>query len=151
MKSVKIFFLLTFMAIAGIATAQTKTETIAVAGNCGMCKKTIEKSAKTAGAASADWNEEKKVLTVKYNAKTTDLAKIQQQVAAAGYDTRDVKATDDAYDKLHGCCKYERGALPQSVSAADKKTEASCCSKGEKGAKGDKGEKGACCSEGEGH
>ncbi|WP_071836943.1 heavy-metal-associated domain-containing protein [Terrimonas ferruginea] len=151
MKSVKIFFLFACLAVAGIASAQSKTETIAVAGNCGMCKKTIEKSAKAGGATSADWNEEKKVLTVKYNSKTTDLAKIQQQVAAAGYDTRDVKASDAAYDKLHGCCKYDRGSLPQSVSAADKKTEAACCSKGEKTAKGDKGEKGSCCSEGEGH
>ncbi|MDF2385162.1 cation transporter [Nostoc ellipsosporum NOK] len=150
MKSVKIFFLFACMAVAGIASAQTKTETIAVAGNCGMCKKTIEKSAKAGGAASADWNEEKKVLTVKYNSKTTDLAKIQQQVAAAGYDTRDVKASDAAYDKLHGCCKYDRGALPQSVSAADKKTEASCCSKEGKTAKNEKGEKGSCCSD-EGH
>ncbi|MGZ8525093.1 MAG: heavy-metal-associated domain-containing protein, partial [Chitinophagaceae bacterium] len=104
MKTFKIFsFATILMAIATISFAQkTQTETIPVSGNCGMCKSKIEKAAKTAGVEDAKWDVDAKVLTVKYNSSTTNSAKIQQAVAAVGYDTRDVKATNEAYDKLHG-------------------------------------------------
>jgi hypothetical protein len=49
----KIFILsLTFLAISIFSFAQAPT-TIKVAGNCGMCKKHIEKAAKDAGASVA--------------------------------------------------------------------------------------------------
>ncbi|WP_300598938.1 heavy-metal-associated domain-containing protein [Niabella sp.] len=88
--------------------AQAKTEKIAVSGNCGMCKKTIEKAAKTAGAREAVWDISSKTLAVKYNAKNTSGNKIQQAVADAGYDTQEIKGNDAAYEKLHACCRYER-------------------------------------------
>ena len=51
MKTLRIFSLATlFMAVAAVASAQTKTETFKVSGNCGMCKSNIEKAAKDAGA-----------------------------------------------------------------------------------------------------
>jgi periplasmic mercuric ion binding protein len=85
-----------------------KTETIPVSGNCSMCKSTIEKSAKKAGASTATWNIDTKILTIKYNTSTTNAGKIQKAIAAAGYDTRDFKATDESYNKLHACCQYDR-------------------------------------------
>ena len=125
MKTLKIFsFVALFMALATISFAQTaKTETIPVSGNCGMCKSKIEKAAKTAGAEDAKWDVDAKTLSIKYNSSTTNAAKIQNAVAAAGYDTRDVKATNEAYDKLHGCCKYDRAA------AANDDAKKECCSK----------------------
>lgn len=91
------------------ATAQTtKSETIKVWGNCGMCKTTIEKAAKTAGAKTANWNEDSKELQVTYAVKKTSSAKIQEAVAKSGYDTQDFTAVKTAYDNLHGCCKYDR-------------------------------------------
>jgi periplasmic mercuric ion binding protein len=90
------------------AASKLATDTFNVNGVCGMCKKNIEKAAKTAGAASALWSEETHVLTVKYNAKKTSVDKIQKQIAAAGYDNVGATAAQEAYDKLHGCCKYER-------------------------------------------
>ncbi|MCD2425629.1 copper chaperone [Niabella pedocola] len=90
------------------AQAQTKTDKIAVSGNCGMCKKTIEKAAKAAGAREAVWDIPSKTLAVTYNAKNTSNTKIQQAVAGAGYDTQEVKGSDAAYEKLHACCRYER-------------------------------------------
>jgi mercuric ion binding protein len=125
MQTLKIFsFVALFMALATMSFAQkAKTETIPVSGNCGMCKSKIEKAAKSAGVEDAKWDVDAKVLTVKYNSSTTNAAKIQQAVAAAGYDTRDVKATTEAYDKLHGCCQYDRAA------AANDDTKKECCSK----------------------
>ncbi len=95
--------------IQGSAFAQTqKTETFEVFGNCGMCKKTIEKAAKDAGASFADWNKSTKKMTVKFKSKKTDLSKIQQKIADAGYDNAGAKASDSSYNNLHGCCQYDR-------------------------------------------
>ena len=87
---------------------KNKTETVKVSGNCGMCKKKIETAAKDAGASFANWDAETKILTVKYSSKSTNNAKIQEAVAKSGYDTENVKATEEAYNSLHGCCKYDR-------------------------------------------
>lgn len=120
MKTLKtLLFSLSFFLLAGIASAQTKTQKLAVAGECGMCKKKIEKAAKTAGASYAVWSSDDKVLTVKYNSSSTNTAKIEKAVAAAGYDTKSVKATDAAYEKLDECCKYSR--------ATDKDGAQACC------------------------
>lgn len=99
-----------------------KKDTVKIWGNCGMCKKTIETAATKAGATSASWDTETKILSVSYAAKKTSTQKIQQAIAAVGYDTRDFTAPDDAYNKLHGCCKYDRKA-----DEATQKKEA-CCS-----------------------
>lgn len=100
-----------FLLFAQVSIAQSKTENFTVAGNCGMCKNKIESSAKKAGASYALWNEDTKELTVKYDSSSTNTAKIQQAIAGVGYDTPNYKATDETYEKLHECCKYERTAL----------------------------------------
>ncbi|RYG51082.1 MAG: ATPase, partial [Chitinophagaceae bacterium] len=93
MKTFKIFSVIALCFLFTTASfAQTKTDTIQVSGNCGMCKTNIEKAAKKAGASAAEWDTESKILTVKYNSSSTNAAKIQQSIAAVGYDTRDVKA-----------------------------------------------------------
>lgn len=108
------------------ASAQKKEE-IKVWGNCGMCKKVIETAAIGAGASKATWNEETKVLAVSYNAKKTDVSKIQQAVAASGYDTQDFTAPTEVYNKLHGCCQYERKQVLTSNTSEHKMN---CCKDG---------------------
>ncbi len=98
-------------------------ETIKVWGNCGMCKTKIEKAAKSAGATMANWNEESKELKVSYAVNKTSGDKIQQAVAAVGYDTEDFTAENKVYEKLHGCCQYERKQTEDNMQ--DKK----CCEK----------------------
>ncbi|MBK9486598.1 MAG: hypothetical protein IPO01_15855 [Chitinophagaceae bacterium] len=55
MKTVSLFAAIIFSLFSiSTSTAQTaKTETIKVWGNCGMCKTTIEKAAKKAGAKNS--------------------------------------------------------------------------------------------------
>ncbi len=96
-----------------------KTQTIKVYGECGMCKRVIEKSALQAGAASANWNEDTKVLNVSYSVNKTNTNKIQQSIAAAGYDTQDFTATNEAYNNLKECCHYQRKDVAQQKT--------SCC------------------------
>lgn len=115
MKTLKAFFFsFSFLLITAVAVAQTKTEKIAVAGECGMCKAKIEKAAKSAGASYAAWDADSKVLTVKYKNTSSNTAKIEKAVARSGYDTQSVKATDEAYNGLHACCKYDRTAAASS-------------------------------------
>jgi copper chaperone CopZ len=103
---------LSFLFITIFSFAQTKdstaTEKIKVWGSCDMCKTKIEKAAKAAGTITADWNEESKILNVTYLASKSNNKKIQQKIADAGYDTQDLRATDAAFNKLPGCCKYDR-------------------------------------------
>ncbi len=148
MKTFKIFSIIALcIAFSVTSFAQPKTEAIPVSGNCGMCKNNIEKAAKKAGATSADWDTESKILTVKYNSSSTNTAKIQQGIAAVGYDTRDFKAADEAYDKLHACCKYDRAKKEEQPSAAAKKEKADCFSKEGEGKVAKEGEAKSCCSE----
>ncbi len=152
-KTASLFALSMVFSVAVMAQKAT-TETIPVAGNCGMCKTKIEKAAKEAGASKADWNAETKTLTVSYKNKSTNAAKIQEGIAAVGYDTRDVKATDAAYDKLHGCCKYERKDMKaQEAKNADgiTKTEAACCKKEGATASTKETKEKSCCSDGKAH
>jgi hypothetical protein len=122
MKTLSLFAAIMFSIFTiNTSVAQTaKSETIKVWGNCGMCKTTIEKAAKTAGAKTADWDEDSKELKVTYAVKKTSSAKIQDAIAKAGYDTQDFTAVKAAYDNLHGCCKYDR----KSASAVDAQK---CC------------------------
>lgn len=153
MKTFKIFPLIALcIAFTATSFAQSKTDTIPVSGNCGMCKTNIEKAAKKAGASAAEWDTESKMLAVKYNSSSTNAAKIQQSIASVGYDTRDFKAADEAYDKLHACCKYDRAKkADEPAASAHKGKAASCCSKEGEGKTAAAGKEKSCCSkEGEG-
>ena len=85
-----------------------QTEKFKVWGNCGMCKKTIEKSLKIEGVKKASWDVKTKEITVSFDPKKTSLKVIQESICAAGYDNDGCKGNDAAYEKLHACCKYER-------------------------------------------
>jgi len=90
-------------------SAEKKTETVKVYGNCGMCKSRIEKAAKSVdGVSKAKWDQKAKEITVTYDPTITNLEDIKKGIAAVGHDTEDVKAKDEAYNELHSCCKYER-------------------------------------------
>jgi copper chaperone CopZ len=110
MKTVKIIIVaLLAVVISSSAYSQTstsKTETIKVSGNCGMCKDRIEKAAKIDGVSKAEWNKESKMLAATFDPAKTNIGEIGKKVAAAGHDTEKVKADDKTYSKLPGCCQY---------------------------------------------
>jgi periplasmic mercuric ion binding protein len=89
--------------------ANTQTTAIPVMGNCGMCKKKIETAALSQkGVSKANWDDTKMLLTVTYNSAKVTTADIEKKVAAVGYDTQNVKASDAVYNALPGCCQYDR-------------------------------------------
>jgi mercuric ion binding protein len=105
-----LLFILVSLAVSTVASAQAKTtETFKVYGNCGMCKKTIETAALgTKGVKSATWDMEKDMITVVFDDTKTNVDKIKSAIAESGYDTDTHRAPDKAYNKLNGCCQYER-------------------------------------------
>jgi mercuric ion binding protein len=110
-KSITIILISFFIIQSSFGQRTVKKQTIKVYGECGQCKKKIEKSAMSAGAAYASWNEETKLLDVSYNPSVSNPVKIETAIAGAGYDTQDVPATDSAYNKLDKCCQYDRKSL----------------------------------------
>ena len=155
MKTLKVFPIISLcLAFAGMGFAQAKTETLKVSGECGMCKKKIEKAAKEAGASYALWNMDSKILTIKYNKASTNTAKIEKKIAGVGYDTPDFKATEEAYKKLDDCCQYEREGVTKAssdkmdCSKKDANGKMDCCKKdadGKTAANCKDGDSG-CCS-----
>ena len=89
-----------------IKNAQTATVQITV--NCGMCEKTIEKAGSARGEASVDWDMDRNTASITFDSTRTDLDAILKRIAHAGYDNERYLAPQEAYDGLHGCCKYER-------------------------------------------
>ena len=86
--------------------------TFGVRGNCGMCKKTIEKAAKTVdGVTAANWNVEKKKIDVSFDHSKTNTLAIHKAIAASGYDTEKVAGNEEAYNKLPGCCQYDHAMV----------------------------------------
>lgn len=104
--------ILTLIALATIslkAEAQSKNEkaTFGVDGVCKMCKDRIEKAAlKTKGVKFASWDLDTGELYCIYNGKKTSVEKIKQALADAGHDTKDIKASDEAYNGIDECCRY---------------------------------------------
>lgn len=88
---------------------EQKTETVKVYGNCGMCQKRIEKATKAIdGVSKADWNKEKKELTVTFDSEVTNLEAIEAAISAVGHDTANARAKDEVYNELPSCCLYDR-------------------------------------------
>jgi copper chaperone CopZ len=108
MKKLQILSITFMMGMIVLAQNPTKT-TFTVSGNCEMCKATIEKSAKSiAGVSNAIWDIETKKLSVTYDTTKTKVDDIHKAIAKSGYDTDKQKATDEAYNSLHTCCKYRK-------------------------------------------
>ena len=88
--------------------AGDETTSFKVNGACTMCKKKIETSLRVKGVKKVNWDRETHVLTVTYNPTNITLDEIHHRIAAIGYDTDKVKASDEAYNKLDECCQYKR-------------------------------------------
>jgi mercuric ion binding protein len=79
-----------------------------VRGNCGMCKRTIEKAANSVqGVTNAIWDVDQKKIAVSFDGSKTDAMAVHKAIAASGYDTEKLAGSEEAYNGLPGCCKYD--------------------------------------------
>lgn len=121
MKFQSITLVIAFCLCSLFSFAKENTDSVKVYGNCESCKTRIEKAAKEAGAATADWNDETQMLTLNYDDSKTSLLAIEKKIASVGHDTKDVKATNAAYSNLHKCCQYDRTGKAGAKACDDKK------------------------------
>ena len=95
-----------------------------VRGNCGMCKKTIEKAAsKVEGVANATWDVDKKKIDVSFDDTKTDAMAIHTAIAESGYDTEKVPGSEEAYNDLPACCQYDRDMTMNQSGEEPSKTQ----------------------------
>ncbi len=99
---------LLFSLTAEAQIKNAKTEIVKVNGNCDMCKSAIEKAANQKNVSKAQWDKDSQMLTVTYDTTKTNTDAILKKVAYAGYDNEKFLAPKEAYDKLPGCCQYDR-------------------------------------------
>ena len=122
MKTKQLSVLAVFLLATVVAFAGNKTEKFKVYGNCGMCETRIEKAANGVdGVAKADWNKDTKIMEVTFDESKTSKDKIEKAIAKVGHDTDMLKANDEAYRDLPGCCKYERPKAAKKMEGSMEK------------------------------
>lgn len=102
--------LLLSVTIASAQIKNSKTETVKIYGNCGMCKTKIETAGNVKKLAKVEWDKDTKMATLTYDSSKTSQDEILKRIALAGYDSDKFLAPDATYDALHGCCQYDREA-----------------------------------------
>lgn len=112
MRNIILGMMILLVALSAQAQAKKNKNakyTIEVNGNCEQCQKRIQKAAFSVnGIKTANWNIETHQLSLLLNEEKTDILTVKKAIAKVGHDTDKVKATDEVYENLHFCCKYER-------------------------------------------
>jgi len=102
--------LITFLLLAttfGFAQEKNKKMAFEVDGVCEMCKMRIEKAALgVPGVKFASWDIPTHELSLIVDERKTNSMEIKSALVAVGHDTQELKATQEAYDSVHPCCKY---------------------------------------------
>ena len=112
MKNILIGMMLLFVTLSTQAQDKKNKNAkydIEVSGNCDLCKKRIEKAAfSVKGVKSAEYHLDDNTLHLIINEEKCSILDVKKAIASVGHDTDEVKATDEVYENLHGCCHYER-------------------------------------------
>ena len=95
------------VATFGFAQEKNKKMNFEVDGVCEMCKMRIEKAALgVPGVKFANWDIPTKQLSLVVDERKTNSMAIKSALATAGHDTKELKATQEAYEAVHACCRY---------------------------------------------
>lgn len=122
MKRAILIITLLFVGFTTQAQKKNAKHIIEVDGICMMCKKRIEKAClNTKGVKFAKWDIPSKQLTVIIDERRTSSSKVAEKVASIGHDTKEFKAPQEAYDNLHGCCKYRDDEIVKDHNGGLKK------------------------------
>jgi len=104
----KNLILLLFIIATTLLSAQSKKITIEleVSGNCGNCKKRIQKAVDLKSVGHANWNSDTKKMIITYRADKIELETIKEAILAIGHDVEGKVASDEIYQALPACCQY---------------------------------------------
>ena len=112
MKKIVVIILSSLFSLTMVAQEKknkNKKVEFKVAGSCEMCETRVEKAAfSVKGVKSAEWHADHGDIHLIIDETKCSAKDVAKAIAAVGHDTEFVKAKDEDYDKLHGCCNYER-------------------------------------------
>ena len=115
MKRIVLGFTVLFFAVSAMAQEKSKKLAFEVDGQCEMCKMRIEKAALgVPGVKYALWDIPSHQLSLVIDERKTDPMKIKTALVTVGHDTKELKATDEAYDSIHPCCRYREDGSDDS-------------------------------------
>ena len=115
MKTKMLMTLLLITTVSGLAQEKNKKMTFEVDGKCDMCKMRIEKAALGVdGVKYALWDIPTHQLSLVVDERKTNSMAIKSALVAVGHDTKELKATQEAYDSVHPCCKYREDSSDDS-------------------------------------
>jgi mercuric ion binding protein len=60
------------------------------------------------GVKSAVWHQDHHDLHIIIDETKADVNEVHKAIAKVGHDTDKVRATDEDYESLHGCCQFDR-------------------------------------------
>ncbi|MDO6817629.1 MULTISPECIES: heavy-metal-associated domain-containing protein [Zobellia] len=107
MKTTVLSMAMALFTLVTFAQEKNKKMTFDVNGKCAMCKERIEEAAlNVKGVKYASWDIPTHQLAVIMDERKTDPMKIKTAIVAVGHDTKELKATEEAYESVHPCCRY---------------------------------------------
>ncbi|MEI6435084.1 MAG: cation transporter [Bacteroidota bacterium] len=116
MKTIKFFLPLLMVIVTGMAfnmqafSQDKKVETIKIKTSavCGQCKDRIENGlAYEKGVKDVVLDVDTKMVTIKYNTKSTSPEELRKKISKLGYDADEIPCDTVAYKKLPACCKKD--------------------------------------------
>ncbi len=115
MKTTILTLAILFFSAVSFAQEKNKKLTMEVDGKCDMCKVRIEKAALgVKGVKYALWDIPSHELSLIFDERKTDPMKIKTALVEVGHDTKELKASDEAYASVHPCCKYHEDTSDDS-------------------------------------
>ncbi|MEM7379795.1 MAG: heavy-metal-associated domain-containing protein [Bacteroidota bacterium] len=115
MKKIVLVIICILATLVMMGQDKNKKLTFEVDGICEMCKMRIEKAALgVKGVKYALWDIPSHQLSLIMDERKTDAMQIKTAIVEAGHDTKELKATQEAYDSVHPCCRYREGDVDDS-------------------------------------
>ncbi|NNJ87896.1 MAG: metal transporter [Eudoraea sp.] len=116
MKKFVIGLMLCFISTVSFAQEKNKKVAFEVDGICEMCKMRIEKAALgVKGVKYAVWDIPSHQLSLIIDERKTDPMIIKTALVEVGHDTKELKATEEAYLKVHPCCRYRDSTVVKDM------------------------------------
>jgi hypothetical protein len=113
-KALTVIAIVVFTATS-FAQEKNKKVTMEVDGVCEMCKIRIEKAALgVKGVKYALWDIPSHQLSLIMDERKTNTMEVKTALVAVGHDTKELKATEEAYNKVMPCCKYRDDEVVKS-------------------------------------
>lgn len=119
MRTLNLLLAITGSAMLSRCAAQiknTRTASLRIDGDCGMCEKRIEDAGNVKNVARVSWDPDTKQATIAFDSTRTNLDAILKRISLAGYDTPNYLAPDAAYAQLPSCCQYDRTMKHEAVT-----------------------------------